>query len=350
VTAIGDPAVMQRGFASDNWAGVHPEVLAALGAVNDGHVPAYGADRHTERATARLRGLFGDDAEVFLVFNGTGANVLGLQALVRSWEAVICAETAHVNADECGAPERHAGCKLLPILTPDGKLRPDDVAARVRGVGDEHHVQPRVVSISQSTEYGTVYRPDEVRALADVCRAHDLRLHVDGARILNAAAALGLPPRAFTRDAGVDVVSFGATKAGALGAEAVVVLDPSLAGTLRFLRKQSMQLASKMRYLAAQVEALLEGDVGLRGARHANSMAARLAEGARELPGVAVTQPVEANVVFARVPAAALEALQAVAPFYVWDERTTEVRWMTSWDTTEEDVDGFVEGARRVLT
>src|SRR4051794_8531069 len=226
---------MQRGFASDNWAGVHPEVLAALAAVNQGHVHAYGDDPFTARARERLRAAFGEQAAVFPVFNGTGANVLGLQALVRSWEGVICAETAHVNTDECGAPEKHAGCKLLAVPTVDGKLRPQDVAGQVRFVGDEHHAQPRAVSISQSTEYGTVYRPDEVAALAAVCREHGLRLHMDGARLLNAAASLGLPLRAFTTDAGVDVVSFGGTKAGALAAEAIVVLDPQLAADLLFL-------------------------------------------------------------------------------------------------------------------
>jgi threonine aldolase len=340
---------MQRGFASDNWAGVHPEVLAALAAVNQGHVHAYGDDPFTARARERLRAAFGEQAAVFPVFNGTGANVLGLQALVRSWEGVICAESAHVNTDECGAPEKHAGCKLLAVPTPDGKLRPADVTGQVRFVGDEHHVQPRAVSISQSTEHGTVYRPDEVAALSAACREHGLRLHMDGARLLNAAAALDLPLRAFTTDAGVDVLSFGGTKAGALGAEAVVVLDPQLAGNLLLLRKQGMQLSSKMRFLAAQLEALLEDDLGLRGARHANQMALRLAAGVAALPGVEITQHVEANAVFARVPEHAIQALQAVAPFYVWDERSSEVRWMTAWDTTPEDVDGFVAGALRVL-
>jgi threonine aldolase len=296
-----------------------------------------------------VRELVGGDAEVFFVFNGTAANVLGLQSIVRPWEAVICAATAHINTDECGAPERHLGCKLFPVPTAHGKLSPRDVLGQVRLIGDEHHSQPRAVSISQSTEYGTVYRPEELRALADVAHANGLLLHVDGARLLNAAASLDVPVAAITGEAGVDALSFGGTKAGALGAEAVVLLDRALAEGFRFRRKQGMQLSSKMRFLAAQFEALLRDDVGLAGARHANEMARRLRDGVGGVPGIELTQPVEANAVFALVPPDRVAALQAVAPFYVWDERTSEVRWMTSWDTTPDDVDAFVAGIRAAM-
>lgn len=338
-----------RGFASDNNAGAHPEVLAALARANAGHVRAYGDDPYTAAAEARICEQLGGSAEAFFVFNGTGANVLGLQAVMRPHEAVICSDFAHINVDECGAPERYVGCKLLGVATPDGKLTPALVASRLAGIGVEHHVQPRVVSISQSTEYGTVYTPGELRALADFAHGHGLRLHVDGARIANAAAALDLPLRAITADAGVDVLSFGGTKNGLLGGEAVVFFDPADAGQFRFIRKQGMQLASKMRFVAAQFDALLTDDLWLRNARHANAMAERLEERVRRIDGVTITQPVDANAVFAIVPRQAIPVIQERFFFYVWNEERSEVRWMASWDTTADDVDEFAATIARAV-
>jgi threonine aldolase len=333
-------------FASDNHAGVHPEVLAAIVEANSGPAPAYGDDAWTARATELLRREFGPDAGVFLVFNGTGANVVGLQAMMRPYEAVVCAATAHINVDECGAPERFLGSKLIDLSTADGKLTPDAVEAAVWGVGDQHHVQARVVSITQSTELGTVYTVEEIRALADRAHSLDLLLHLDGARIANAAASLGVGLGDLGRAAGVDVLSFGATKNGALGAEAVVVLRPDLVHALPFIRKQSMQLASKMRYAAAQIVALLDGDLWLRNAAHANAMATRLADAVRDLPGVRLDLPVQANGLFPVLDPAATSRLQEAFPFYVWDEGTGQVRWMTSWATTPEDVDSFAAAVR----
>jgi threonine aldolase len=336
-------------FASDNHAGVHPEILAAIAAANEGHSPAYGADPWTARAEALLRRHFGEQAQAFLVFNGTGANVLALRAACTAWGAAICAQTAHLNVDEGGAPERVAGIKLLTAPTADGKLRPLDVDALTDRLGDEHQAQAQVVSIAQSTELGTVYTPDEVAAIAQRAHAHGMALHVDGARLPMAAAALGVPLRAITTDAGADLVSFGATKVGALGAEAVVVLRPELAAGMPFLRKQSLQLASKGRFLAAQFEALLDGDLWQRLASHANAMAARLADGVRDVPGVLVTQAVQANAVFARLAPEATARLQEEFRFYTWDASSGEVRWMCSWDTTPEDVDRFVAAIRGVV-
>jgi threonine aldolase len=336
----------RRSFASDNAAGAHPEVLAAMARVNEGHVTAYGADEHTARAEALIRQELGETARPFLVFGGTGANVTALSAVLQPHEAVICAETAHINVDECGAPERHAGAKLIPIVTPDGKLTPELVKPAIKGIGAEHHVQPRVISISQSSEYGTVYTPSELSALADFAHDNRLLLHVDGARLANAAAGLGVSLKAITADAGVDLLSFGATKNGAVGAEAVVFFREEPAKKFKYIRKQGMQLPSKMRFVAAQFEALLTDDLWRRSAEHANAMARRLANGVRGVPGITITQPVEANAVFAILPPERIAQLQEKFFFYVWDEQKHEVRWMTAWDTTEEDVDGFVEALR----
>lgn len=332
-----------RGFASDNYAGVHPEVLAAVAAANDGsHARAYGADPWTARAQQLFEYHFGPDARGYLMFNGTGANVTALRACCRPWEGVICADTAHVHVDEGGAPERMGGLKLLTTPTPDGKLTPADVARLTVRVGDEHAVQARVVTITQPTELGTLYGVEELRALADAVHERGLLLHVDGARLANAAVALGLPFAAFTTDAGVDLLTFGATKNGALGAEAVVFLRPGLDEGFLYLRKQSMQLASKGRFLAAQMIALLEGDLWHRAAANANAMAQRLADGAARLAGVTITQRVQANGVFAILPPGVAQAVMEDWPFYVWDGQTTEVRWMCSWDTTPAEVDAFL--------
>ena len=329
-----------RGFASDNHAGVHPEVMAAIAAANEGHAPSYGADAWTARAQDRFREHFGPDAHAFLVFNGTAANVLCVEALTQPWEGVICAQSAHLNTDECGAAER-AGRKLLAVDAPDGRLTPELVDPLIVRIGDEHATQPRVVSIAQTTELGTRYSRDEIAALADWAHARGMFLHVDGARLCNAAAALDLSLRELTTDAGVDAVSFGGTKIALLGGEAVVLLGQNIAGDFTFRRKQSMQLASKMRFIAAQFDALLAGDLWLRAAAHANAMAQRLAAAVAGLPGVRVTQPVESNAVFAVIDPAATERLQQDWHFYVWDERTGEVRWMTAWDTAPDDVDAF---------
>ena len=336
------------GFASDNHAGVHPEVMAAVAAANEGHADAYGADPWTARAAQRFREHFGPAARAFPVFNGTGANVLCLEALTQRWQGIVSARTAHLHVDECGAPER-AGRKLLVVDTPDGRLTPELVEPLLVRIGDEHAIQPRVVSIAQSTELGTVYPPEAVAALADWAHSHGMLLHVDGARLCNAAAALGVPLRALTTDAGVDAVSFGGTKNGLMGAEAVVLLRDDAGESFKFLRKQAMQLASKMRYISAQLDALLTGDLWLRSAAHANAMAHRLGAALEGVDGVRITQPVEANAVFAVLDAAATERLQRDWPFYVWDEATGEVRWMTAWDTEPEDVDAFAAAVRAAL-
>src|SRR5215216_7155686 len=333
------------GFASDNHAGVHPEVIEAIAAANDGHAAAYGGDPWTSRAAQRFREHFGPSARAFPVFNGTAANVLCIETLTQPWQAVVCARTAHLHVDECGAPER-AGRKLLTVDTPDGRLTPQLVEPLLVRIGDEHVVQPRVISITQSAELGTVYPPEAVAALADWAHAHGMLLHVDGARLCNAAAALGVPLRALTTDAGVDALSFGATKNGAMGVEAVVLLRDDIGDGLRFRRKQAMQLGSKMRYMSAQLDALLEGDLWHRCAEHANAMARRLADAVRGLSGVRITQPVEANAVFAILDPAVTERLQQDWPFYVWDDSTGEVRWMTAWDTVPEDVDAFAAAVR----
>ncbi|MCW3011149.1 MAG: Threonine aldolase [Solirubrobacterales bacterium] len=330
-----------KGFASDNYSGAHPEVLAAMVAANAEHAAAYGADPWTARAQELLRGHFGEQAQSFLVWNGTGANVTILRAMCRPWHAVVCAASAHINVDESGAPEFLTGVKLLDLPTPDGKLTPELVRSAVIRVGDEHAVQAKVISITQSTEMGTLYTAEEIRALADLAHANGMYLHVDGARLANAAAALGLPLRAFTTDVGVDAVSFGGTKNGMVFGEAVVLLAPELAEGFQWIRKQSMQLASKGRFLAAQFVALLEDDLWLRSAQHANAMGARLATAVRDVPGVRLTQEHRANVVFAALDPAVTARLQQDWPFYVWDEATGEVRWMCSWDTTEQEVDAF---------
>lgn len=336
-------------FASDNNAGVHPEVLRAIAEANMGHVPSYGQDPLTTQAEQVFRQHFGERAQVWMVMNGTAANVLGLAAVTRPHYAVICTEGAHINVDECGAPERFTGCKLIAVPTPDGKLRPDDITRQLQDLGDEHRVQPRVVSITQATERGTVYSADEVRALSATAHRHGLLLHMDGARIANAAVSLGLPFRDFTIDAGVDVLAFGGTKNGLMAAEAVVFLTERSGAEMPFIRKQGMQLASKMRFLAAQFIALLGTGLWQRNADQANRMARLLAERVSQVRGITVTQPVEANGVFARVPAVHIPALQARGFFHVWNAVMSEVRWMTAWDTTEEDVERFAAAVREIM-
>jgi threonine aldolase len=338
-----------RSFASDNNAGAHPEVLHAVAAANRGHVVGYGDDPYTGSAERSFRKHFGAGTEVFPVFNGTGANVLCLKALSQSHHAVICSEASHIQVDECGAPEAWTGCKLIPVGTPDGKLTPRAVEAACHGVGDQHHVQPRVISIAQSTEMGTVYKAREVEALARFAHARGMVLHMDGARISNAAATLGLTLRQATRDLGVDALSFGGTKNGLLGADAVVLFRKDLVADFKFLRKQGMQLASKMRFLSVQLEALLSSDLWRRNALHANRMAKLLESRVRRIRGVKVVQKVEANGVFVQLPRRAIAPLRRKYFFYTWDEAASVVRWMCSWDTTEDDVRDFARVVARVL-
>lgn len=331
-----------RSFASDNNAGVHPEVLEAIARANHGHVVAYGDDPYTRSAIAKFEEHFGTGIDVFFAFNGTGANVLGLQALNRPYHAVLCSDYAHIYCDECGAPEKHTGCKLIPLPHQDGKITLDAVRHAYHGIGDQHHVQPRVISITQSTEMGTVYQPREIRALAEFAREHQMFLHVDGARIANAAASLGQTLRQATRDLGVDVLSFGGTKNGILGGEAVVFFNRALSTDFLFLRKQGMQLASKMRFIAAQFEALLTNDLWKRSAEHANRMARVLEAEVRKIPQARIVWKVEANGVFAQIPRHAIEKIKERYFFYPWIEEEGIVRWMCSFDTTEEDVRDFV--------
>jgi threonine aldolase len=331
-----------KSFASDNYAGAHPEVIAALGEANQAHAVPYGADPWTARAEEVLRGHFGEHAQVFLVFNGSGANVVCLRAACRQpWEGVICAESAHVNVDEAGGPERIAGVKLLTVSTPDGKLTPADVRARMVRIGDEHVVQPRLVTISQSTELGTRYTPDEIRDLAQTAHGLGLWLHVDGSRLANAAAGLRLGLGDITTALGVDILSLGGTKNGLVLGEAVVFLEPALAEGARWLRKQTLQLASKGRFLGAQFVAMFEGDLWRRSAEHANAMGARLAGHLQQVPAVTITQAVQANAVFAIFPDGAADRVRADWPFYAWNDLSGEQRLMCSWDTAPEDVDAF---------
>jgi threonine aldolase len=338
-----------KSFASDNYAGAHPAVLEAVVAANAEHAPAYGNDPWTARVEERLRAAFGESARSYLVFNGTGANVLAIRAACRRASAVICTESAHIAVDEGAGPEFVAGVKLMTAPSTDGKLRPDDIGRLTVRAGDEHAAQAGLVSISQSTELGTLYTPQEIRAIADAAHARGLSLHLDGSRLAHAAAALDLPLRALTTDVGVDIVSFGGTKVGAIGVEAVVFTNPELADGFPFLRKQTLQLASKGRFLAAQMDALLDGERWRELAGHANAMAARLAAAVAAIDGVTVTQAVQANVVFAILPAGVTERLQRDWPFYVWDPHTGEVRWMCSWDTTPDEVDAFAAAIRAAL-
>jgi threonine aldolase len=337
-----------RSFASDNNAGVHPEVLEALAAANTGHTVGYGDDLYTERARAKFREHFGD-VEVFFVFNGTAANVLSLQSATRSFQAVLCAEASHIYTDECGAPEKFTGCKLIPIEAPDGKLTVDAVAHHYHGIGDQHHVQPRIISITQATEMGTVYKSDEVRALAEFAHSHNLLLHVDGARIANAAASQDLTLRQATGDLGVDVLSFGGTKNGLMGAEAVVFFRKELSKDFLYWRKQGMQLASKMRFISVQLETILSDDLWLGSAQHANKMARLLEQEVRQIPQAKIVHPVEGNGVFVQLPKIAIPKIQERYFFYVWSEEASVVRWMCSFDTTEEDIRQFAAFVRESL-
>jgi threonine aldolase len=332
---------MKRGFASDNNSGIHPEILEAISKANTGHAVGYGGDELTEIAITQFKQEFGEATDVYFVFNGTGANVLSLSTLTRSFHSVICAETAHIQVDECGAPEKFTGSKLLPVTTLKGKITPEGISGYLHGFDFEHHSQPGIISISQVTELGTVYSVDEIRAITSLAHQHGLYVHMDGARIANAAVALQLPFRAFTVDAGIDVLSFGGTKNGMMMGEAVLFFNSELSKNAKYIRKQSMQLYSKMRFVSAQFLAYFNNELWKRNATHSNKMAQLLEREVKKIPSIKLTQNVEANGVFAIVPREIIPVLQEKYFFYMWDEKRSEVRWMTSFDTQEEDILNF---------
>lgn len=332
----------KKGFGSDNHAGVHPDILKAIETANQGHAHSYGDEDYTRDAVNTFKKIFGKDIEVFFVYNGTAANVLGLKAMTQPFESVICAQTAHLNVDECGAPERFTGCKLLTVETKDGKLKVEGITPHLYGFGDQHHSQPKVISITQPTELGTVYTIQEIKALADLAHENGMFLHMDGARIANAVASLNVDINEITKNAGLDVLSFGGTKNGMMFGEAVVIFNKKFVKDFPYIRKQGMQLASKMRFIAAQFKELLSNDLWLRNAKHANKMAQLLANEVKKIPSIRLTQPVQANGVFAIIPRQYISALQKEYFFYVWNEATSEVRWMTAFDTEEKDIHQFI--------
>jgi threonine aldolase len=338
-----------RTFASDNYSGVHPEIMNALNDANKGHASSYGADSYTEEAIESFKKLFGENIEVFFVYNGTGANVLGLQAITQSYNSIICSELAHINVDESTAPEKFTGCKLVTIPTRDGKIYPDEIESKIQRVSDQHHPQAKVISISQSTEYATVYSVQEIKAISAVAKKHNLIFHMDGSRLANAAVSLKEDFKSFTRDAGVDVLSFGGTKNGLMFGEAVVFFKPELASHFKYFRKQGMQLHSKGRFIGAQFSALLKNDLWKRNAEHANKMAQRLEQNLKTISEIKITQSVDANGIFALMPESVITELQKEYFFYVWNERTSEVRLMCSFDTTEDDVEGFTKKLKALL-
>jgi threonine aldolase len=340
---------LKKTFASDNNAGVHPEVMKAIERANAGHAVGYGDDPYTESAIRKMKEIFGEEIDVFFVFGGTGANVITLKTLTDSFNSIVCASTAHIVTDECGAPEKFTGCKLLMIPSDDGKITADQVERAIRGKGDQHHSQEKAVSITQVTEKGTLYSPDEIRKIADVSHKHNLALHMDGARICNAAAALGISLKEATTDLGVDVLSFGGTKNGLMYGEAVIFFDKKYSAYFKFFRKQGMQLASKMRFISVQFEALLTDDLWLRNAEHSNRMAALLAREVGTIPGVKIINKVEANSIFAALPREVIPHLQEEYFFYIFDDTVPIVRWMTSYDTTEEDIEAFTAAVKKAM-
>jgi threonine aldolase len=333
--------MQKRTFASDNYAGVLPEIMDALQRANVGHASSYGADEFTARAIDKFKTLFGQEIEVFFAYNGTGANVLGLSSMMQSFNSILCSELAHINVDESTAPEKFMGCKLIPVPTVTGKILPDDIEKRIIRIEDQHHPQAKVISISQTTEYATVYTIDEIKAISAVAKKYKLYLHMDGSRICNAAMSLQKDFAAFTRDAGVDVLSFGGTKNGLMFGEAVVFFNKELARNMKYIRKQGMQLHSKMRFIGAQFDALLTNELWKKPATHANKMAGLLARELEKIPAVKITQSVDANGIFALIPSRIIPELQKEHFFYIWNDHTSEIRLMCSFDTTEEDVRNF---------
>jgi threonine aldolase len=340
---------INRGFASDNNAGVHPDVLKEISKANTGHAIGYGSDIYTNMAEDLFRKHFGESSEIFFVFNGTAANVLGLSGVMRPWNSVITAFSAHIEQDECGAPEKFTGCKVLSVDTTDGKIRVEMLEKHMHGFDFEHHSQPKVISVTQSTELGTVYTTDEIKKISDFAHKNNMLLHMDGARIANAAVSLNLPFKTFTTDAGVDVLSFGGTKNGMMFGEAVCFLKQGLSENFKYIRKQGMQLASKMRFISAQYIAYFNNDLWKKCAAHSNLMAAILYAKVREIKGLKITQQVQSNGIFVIIPKSVAENLSKEYFFYPWNEKISEYRWMTSWDTTEEDIENFVGLLRRLL-
>lgn len=342
--------IANRFFASDNCSGIHPEILNAINSANNGHVKGYGYDSYTEEAVQSFKSIFGDDIDVFFVYSGTGANVLALESCIRSYEAVICSDVAHIHTDEAGAPERFLQVKLITVPSTNGKIHPSQFEALLHGRGVEHHVQPKVISITQSTEYGTLYTANEIREICAFAKKEDLLVHVDGARISNAVAALGVSAKEMIKDAGVDVMSFGGTKNGMMMGEALVFFNRNLAKNFLYRRKQGMQLASKMRFISAQFSAFFKDNLWLNLASHSNQMAQMLASELSNFPSVQLTQPVQVNAVFAIFPTGIAEELQKKFPFYVWNEESNEVRLMASWDTQPEDIQNFISSLKTLLS
>lgn len=342
--------MLKKTFASDNYSGAHPLVMEALLMANNGHAASYGADEYCAAATQKFKNHFGEETEVFFVYNGTGANVLGLQALTRSFHSILCAELAHINVDESTAPEKFLGCRLVPVPAPGGKMTPRAIEEKINRLEDQHHPQAKVISLSQTTEYGTVYSVRELKDISRIAKKYNLFFHMDGSRISNAAVSLNKDFAAFTRDVGVDVLSFGGTKNGMMFGEAVLVFNPQLAQDLKYIRKQSMQLHSKMRFIGAQFLALLTDELWRKNAEHSNRMAKLLEQGLRQLDQIQITKPVDANVVFAILPQNIIKPLQEEVFFYVWNERTHEVRLMCSWDTNQEEIKRFTEKMRSLIS
>ena len=340
---------MKKGFASDNNSGVHPDILKALSEVNHGHEVGYGNDPVTLKAIEKFKLEFGKETDVYFVFNGTGANVLAISSLTQSYNSIICADTAHIHVDECGAPEKLSGCKLVPVRCTDGKINPEQIKTELHGFGFQHHSQPGMISISQVTELGTVYTVDEIKAITKLAHQYGLLVHMDGARIANAAVALNLPFKAFTKDAGIDVLSFGGTKNGMMMGEAVLFFNPALSANTRYIRKQNTQLYSKMRYISAQFLSYFENDLWRKNAEQANRMARLLEKEISGIKGIKLTRKVQANGVFAIIPEKVIAPLQEKYFFYIWDESTSEARWLTSFDTTEEDILDFVSILKSLL-
>ena len=338
-----------KGFASDNYAGIHPDILKAINDANVGHAKAYGNDTYTQEAISLFKKMLGDASNVYFVCNGTAANVLCLSTLAKPYQGIICAESAHINVDECGAPEKYTGCKLLIIPTKDGKLTVESIKPHLVNMGDQHKVQPKVISITQGTELGTLYTASEIKKITEFAHANGMYVHMDGSRISNAVAGLNTTLAAITKDVGVDVLCFGGTKDGMMLGEAVIFFNKELSKDFQFIRKQGMQLVSKMRFISAQFIALLTDDLWIKNAQHANAMAALLAEEVKKIPQIKISKPTQSNAVFAIVDPKIIPTLQEKYFFYVWDEATSEVRWMTSWDTTTEDIMNFVEFIKKTI-
>jgi threonine aldolase len=341
--------IEKRGFASDNNAGIHPDIIKEVIASNTGHATGYGSDIYTEQALNIFKEQFGSTTETYFVFTGTAANVLGISSILRSWNSILTSSSAHIEQDECGAPEKFMGCKVLTVDTPDGKINPELLEKHMHGIDFEHHSQPKVISITQATEMGTVYTPSEIRKIADFAHDRKMLLHMDGARIANAAVFLNLPFKAFTTDAGVDVLSFGGTKNGMMFGEAICFLKPGLSNDFKYIRKQGMQLASKMRFISAQYIAYFHKDLWKKCASHSNTMARILDKALQEIKGIRITQNVESNGVFVVMPGEVAEKMKNHYFFYPWNEKISEYRLMTSWDTTEEDIEDFVEILKKEL-